>query len=484
MKKVLAVLLVLVVAAGVFLYFPRGGVADALSNAVLAVLNHGVFGQHGGQAEAPAIDGEVYATGDLVRADADGRAVLTFFDGSTISVEPNSHVRVVSLAKTASGGIQVEVEQTLGRTWASVSKLTGSDSKFVIKTPSMTAVVRGTAFETIVEKQADGTTTTTVKTGEGEVLVQAEAGGEVTVGAGQQVEVEENEPAPPAAEPQPPTPKLRFTAPAGTGFVVVDPRGLRCGATGTTADRQIPRCDVAGGAVLIGDVVAGTYSIVMTAAQAASGNVEAQGLGVSATDFTHRVAVSLNTADLVRMTLPVTLGGGAKLGSSGFTTPELVSTVCGAETPGRVFAGGKIEERSSLLQQFAIANKGQPVAFVVTASEITAAMQEGLAQGQAPVPVHDLAFTIDRAGLHLSAQVEAGPLTIPARANIIVGSVDGKIVVRLQSLDAGIVPDAVKQQIAQAIEAALADAGAEFPFTVQRVALRDGCLAVIGVTPQ
>jgi FecR-like protein len=483
MKKVLAVLLVIVVAAGVFLYFPRGQVADALNNAVLAVMNHGVFGQRTGAQELPAFDGDIFATGDLVRADTQGRAVLTFFDGSTVSVEPNSQVRVVSLVKTSAGGIQLTLEQTLGRTWASVSELATADSKFEIRTPSMTAIVRGTAFETIVEKLADGTTTTTVKTGEGEVLVQAEAGGEVTVGANEQVSVDEDEPAPARAEPQPPTPRLRFAAPAGTGFVVIDPRGLRCGATGGATERMIPRCDVSGGSVLIGDVVAGTYSLVMTAARAASGNIEVQGLGVSATDFTHRVAVSLSTADLVRLTLPVTLGGG-KLGSSGFTSPELVTSVCGAEASGRVFSGGKIQERSGQLQQFALANKGQPVAFVVTSAELAEVMQEGLSQAQTPVPVSDLRFSIDGSGLHLSAQVAAGPLTIPARADLVVGSVDGRLVVKLRSLDAGIVPDAVKGQITEAIEGILAEAGADFPFTVQRVALRNGCLAILGTTPQ
>lgn len=483
MKKVLAVFLVLIVAVGVFLYFPRGQAADALSNAVLAVLNHGVFGQRAGQPEeSPAIDGEVYATGDLVRADADGRAVLTFFDGSTISVEPNSHVRVVSLAKLASGGIQVQIEQTLGRTWASVSKL-APDSKFEIKTPSMTAIVRGTAFETIVEEQPDGTVTTTIKTGEGEVLVQAAAGGEVSVGAGQQVEVQQNEPAPPAAEPQPPTPKLRFTAPAGTGFVVVDPRGLRCGATGTATERMIPRCDVAGGAVLIGDVVPGTYSLVITAAQGVSGDLQVEGLGLAATDFTHKVGVSLNLGDLVRLTVPVTLGGDGKMGSTGFTTPEIVSSICGAEAPGRIFSAGKVEERSGQLEQFALANKGQPVAFVVTSEEIAQLMQQGLASAETPVPVSDLRFAIDQSGLHLSAQATIGPLTIPARADIIVGSFEGKLVVRLRSLDAGLVPEAAKQQLTEAIEEVLADAGSEFPFTVQRVALRNGCMAIIGTTP-
>lgn len=484
MKKAFVVLIVLVVAVAGFLYFPRTSVAEAANNAVLAVLNAGVFAQRSGEPDfVSALDGEVLVSGDLVRADAEGRAVLTFFDGSTISVEPNSDVRVVSLVKTTSGGIQLTIEQTLGRTWASVSELATPDSRFEIKTPSMTAIVRGTAFETIVERLPDGTTTTTVKTGEGEVLVQAEAGGEVTVKANEQVSVKEDQRAPPAADPQPPTPRLRFAAPAGTGFVVVDPRGLRCGATGGSTERQIPRCDVAGGVVQIGEVVSGTYSLVMTAAQAASGNVEVQGLGVAATDFTHRVAVSLNAADLVRLTLPVTLGGDGKLGSAGFTDPVLVTSVCGAEVAGRVFSGGQIEERSGQLEQFARANPGQTVAFVVMADEIAAAMQEGLAQGQMPVEVSGLRFTIDNAGLHLAAQIAAGPLTVPARADLIVGALDGKLVVRLRSLEAGIIPDALKQQVVEAIQAGLADAGSEFPFTVERVSLRTGCLAIIGRTP-
>jgi len=488
MKKVIAVLLVIIVAVGVFLYFPRSTVAEAVNNAVLAVLNHGVFGQRTGAEEAPAFDGEVFATGDLVRADAQGRAVLTFFDGSTISVDPNSHVRVVSLVKTASGGIQLTLEQTLGRTWASVSDLASADSKFEIRTPSMTATVRGTAFETIVEQKPDGTTTTTVKTGEGEVLVQAEAGGEVTVRADQQVTVDENKPAPPQAVPQPPTPKLRVTGPAGVGFVVIDPRGLRCGATGTAAERQIPRCDVVGGAgrsVVIGEVVPGTYSLVLTAAQAiASAAIVAEGLGVAGTDFTHTFASPLAIGDLLRTTLPVTVGGDGRLGSAGFSTPELVTSICGAEATGRVFSSGQVQERADLLQRYAQEAKDQPAALVVTGQELTAVANEGLAGAQMPVSVSGLAISIDGAGLHLSATVAAGPLNIPARADLIAGSLDGRLVIRLRNLDAGIVPDAAKQQIAQAIEQSLSQMGDGFPLVVQRVAFRSGCMAIIGRTPR
>lgn len=486
MKKALAVLLVLVVAVAAFLYFPRTSVAAAANNAVLAVLNAGVFAQRGGQSDfVSALDGEVFVSGDIVRADAQGRAVLTFFDGSTISVEPNSDVRVVSLVKTASGGIQLTIEQTLGRTWASVSDLATPDSKFEIKTPSMTAIVRGTAFETIVEKLPDGTTTTTVKTGEGEVVVQAEAGGEVTVKANEQISVDEDEPAPPAAEPQPPAPKLRVAAPAGVEFVVIDPRGLRCGASGTADERQIPQCDVArdgGQSIVIGDVVTGSYTVLIRSGQQASGSFTVEGLGVSGTDFTDQLPLTLTTGDLLKTMLPLSVSGG-KLASAGLTPVDRLTTVCGAEAPGRVFSGGAVEERADLLEAYAREARGQPAAFVVSGQEISEALSEDMDEQDLPATVAGLSIGIDTSGLHMAAEVTAGPLTVPIKADLIIGALDGRLVVKLRSLDAGIVPSAAKEQIGAAVDQAFADLVEGFPLIVQRVALRSGCLAIIGRTP-
>src|SRR5438552_1458709 len=131
---------------GAFLYFPRGGPGTPATNAAtLAILNTTIDGSRAGAAFAPALDGEIYATGDLVRANVDGRAVLTFFDASSLSVDPGSQVKVIALNRLPSDGIQVTIEQTLGRSWSSVQKLKTPDSKFEIKTPSTTAVVPGPA---------------------------------------------------------------------------------------------------------------------------------------------------------------------------------------------------------------------------------------------------------------------------------------------------------------------------------------------------
>ncbi len=490
MKKVLVVLLVVVIAAVGVLYFPRGSALAAINAAVLSVLNGDVDASRGGADFEPALDGDVFATGDVVRANDKGRAVLTFFEGSTLSVDPGSNVKVVSLVKTSSGGIQLEVEQTVGRTWASVSKLTSPDSKFQIKTPTMTAVVRGTAFETIVEKTADGRTVTTIKTDEGTVLVQAVSGGTVNVTAGTQVDVQEGQPAPQAPQPQPPTPKLRFAGPAGVGFVVIDPRGLQCGSTGGAAQRQIPRCEVQNGggqSVVVGDVVAGTYSLILTAAQPVTdAAIVAEGLGIQATDFTSKVTRTLAVGDLVRTTLPVTVGAGGKLGSSGFTPPDLVTSVCGADATGRVFSSGKVSERADLLVAYANTAKGQPAAVVYTQAELTQAAVDGIAGAQAslPVTVSGTIVAVDTAGAHLTAQVAAGPLSITATGNVIAGVQGGKLVLRTRDLQAPPLPAAVTDQLARALDSGLAQFATALPLDVSRVAFRPGCFALIGTTPR
>lgn len=493
MKKVLVVLLVLIVAVGAFLYFPRGGVLEAANAAILGVLNGDVESQRSGKAFEPALDGDLLAGGDFVRSNKFGRGFLTFFDGSTLSIEPGSEVKVLALARTSGDGLQVTIEQSAGRTWASVQKLVTPDSRFELRTPSMTAIVRGTTFETIVERLPDGTTTTTVLTGEGEVVARAEAGGETRVPAGTQVKIQEKQVAPPAAVPQPPRPKLTFGAAAGVGFTVIDPRGLSCGGTA----RQIPHCDVGRApsqSVVITDVVPGTYSIAVTAAASAAdmGLVAIGGLG-DATHFRHTLSRSIAVGDLVRTNLPVTVGPDGRLASTGFTPPEQVTSVCGAEATGRVFSSGAVLERGDALKAYGRANRGQPAAVVVTARELKTVATENVSQAARsgiPATVSDVDITVDAAGMHLLATVAAGPLSVRARGDIIAGAVAGKLQMRVRNFDAGLIPDAIKQQIVQQIDRGLTEFTGTFPLVVQRVAFRpklhadgDGCLAIIGTTP-
>ena len=483
MKKVLVALLVIIVAAGVFLYYPRSTGTDAASAATIAVFHGDVDSQRAGAEFQPALDGDVVASGDLVRANSTGRAVLAFFDGSSVTLEPGALLKVVSLARTSGDGIQAELEQVVGRTWTSVQKLKTPDSKFQLKTPNSTAVVRGTAFETTVEV-VNGETVTTVRTTEGEVVVQAVSGGPpVTVGADQQTQVTRSGPAsPPAA--QPPTPRLRFTAPAGVGFVVTDPRGLRCGSTGGASQRQIPGCTVAGTVVEVSDVVAGTWSMMLTAAAAVpAAVVQAEGLRGTTRDFAATFTRALAVGDLVRTTLPVRLGAGGALAADAFAAPELVTSVCGAEAAGRIFSSGSIAERLGGLSSFAAANRGQPAAFVVTDRELTAEADAGVGQlGGSPVKVTGLAVTVDGGGVHLAARATAGPIEVPARAEIVAGTTGGKLLFRVRGLDLGAVPPALTAQLIAQVDRSLTDVAASIPLRVDRVSFRAGCLGILGTT--
>ena len=478
MKRFAIVLLVVIVAVGAFLFFPRGGSLSIANAATLTVLHGQIDAQKGGNGFAPALDGDLLTGGDVVRADSVGNAVVSFFDGSTLTVESGAQVKVTSLVKTSSGGIQVTIEQTLGRTWASVQKLSG-DSKFEIKTPTSTAAVRGTAFETIVET-VNGVTTTTVKTTEGEVIVQAVSGGQTTVGAGQEVQVPQGAQAPANPSTQPPAPRLRFTPSANVGFTVIDPRGLQC----NTAVRQIPGCNFNGAIVTIDGPASGTYAIAMTAAATAPGaTLTLDALRGTVVDFSTRFTTNLSLGDLMRTTVGVTVPATGASTTTGFTAAEIVTSVCGAEARGRVFSSGPVADRANALAAYGRVNAKQPAAIILSAGELTQAAAESAASAGLPVAVSGIIVTIDGAGLHLNAQATVGPFTVPATANIIAGARDGKLALKTRDIDAGSIPGNVKDQLAASLDKGLTDFAASFALVVERVAFRSGCLAVIGTTP-
>jgi hypothetical protein len=153
--------------------------AQAHSSTV-TILDGSVQVRHAGGAFAPLTDGDIVAGGDTVRTGANSHSVLTFFDGSTVELEPDTELRIDTLQASASGDKVVQMSQAIGRTWHVVTHLVSPSSTYEIRTPVSTAAVRGTAFEVVVE--ADGTTST--ETTEGNVSTIAE-GADVHVLAGQ-----------------------------------------------------------------------------------------------------------------------------------------------------------------------------------------------------------------------------------------------------------------------------------------------------------
>jgi hypothetical protein len=470
-------IVVLLVAGGGDLYL-RPGSNETDRAATVAVLNTAVDAQKGSSDFSPALDGDVLSNGDFVRSSKDGRAVLTFFDGSTLSVDPASLVKVLTLNRLASGGIALLVEQTLGRSWAAISKLKTPDSKFEIKTPTSIAAVRGTSFETNVTQNADGTFSVTYKVDDGEILVTANAGGSVAVGAGQQITIATNQPAPAQANPQPPTPRLVMTAATGLEFSVTAATGATCG--NGRNKQEIFGCVANGNIVTLREPPAGRYAVMLTrTAGAPTATLTVEAFRAATREAARTFAGNLNVADIVRSGFTYTAGTPQTV--SDFEPAEVVTSVCSAQSVGRLFAGGAVQDRYALLRTYAETNKNQPVAFVVSDADLTTAVEASI-PGEVPFQINDLRATIDSAGVHLAAGV-TWVLSINATSDISLGAVDGRLVMRVRSLTASPLPAGLLDGIRGPLDESLSEFSNGFPFRVRQVAMRQGCLSIMGTTP-
>jgi hypothetical protein len=239
---------------------------SAASSTLLTIFTGTASVAHGTSDFALASDGDILKAGDRVRTDDAGHALVTFFDGSTLEIEPATTVQLDVVASSSDGSIAIELSQAVGRTWASVQKLTRFASKFEIKTPTSTASVRGTAFLTEVLPNGE----TRLHTTEGTVAVTAQ-GTTVLVTAGLTTTVRQNAaPTVPTAAPSPAN-RVRFGMHSPAHVVVVDPLGRSCGIAmpGERIVREIPGCDVSAPGsepefIDVPDAVTGTYRAIIT----------------------------------------------------------------------------------------------------------------------------------------------------------------------------------------------------------------------------
>lgn len=149
-------------AAVLALVFVLGGDRTPAAASTLTVFDGQVEQYRDGQ-WLPLADGERVAVGTRVRTGPAGQAVITLPDGSTLSLDPSSEVRVARLEQHPR---RVEVEQASGRVWHDVVHDTSPGASFVVRTADARVEVLGTVFETAIE---DGLTT--VSTADGEVVV-------------------------------------------------------------------------------------------------------------------------------------------------------------------------------------------------------------------------------------------------------------------------------------------------------------------------
>ena len=111
-------------------------------------------------------DGAGIATGSRLRTDMNGRALITFSDGSTVALDPSSEV-VIEVA-SMEGPRQVLLRQESGRLLHQVVPDERPGASFAVRAASATVSAQGTVFETSID---DGEIA--VSTAEGLVEVAA-----------------------------------------------------------------------------------------------------------------------------------------------------------------------------------------------------------------------------------------------------------------------------------------------------------------------
>jgi len=227
----------LVMTGALALMFPTQALG---SSSTLEVLDGVVAVSHDGNTFAIGRNGEMLQQGDVIRTGEGAHAVLTFFDGSVIEVEPDSEIRVETLQATSAGDLLMTMQQTIGRSWHVVSRTLTPNSKYEVRTPAATAAVRGTAFLVSVSPQG----VSNIQTTDG-VVATSGGGQEVLVPPGFQSSVLPGgvpEPATPA--PQPPA-LLRIVLDPTPNAAVVDAFKRTVGVINGLPIRYIPGSTVA-----------------------------------------------------------------------------------------------------------------------------------------------------------------------------------------------------------------------------------------------
>ncbi len=136
-----------------------------------------------------AVDGQDVRVGDRLITGQDANLLLTFFEGSTLTLTPGTDV-VVERLQAGTGGDAAardfQLQLNAGTIWARVVSLASSAATFQVRTPNAVAVVRGSQIGARV--LPDGSFQCWTR--EGVMSVQTGAGQQVDLQAGETVLVQ------------------------------------------------------------------------------------------------------------------------------------------------------------------------------------------------------------------------------------------------------------------------------------------------------
>jgi len=108
--------------------------------------------------------------GDIIKTGDDSSAEITFFDGSTVELQPDTEVEVVSLEVSDTGSTTITFEQTVGATINRVVNIIDPASRYEVETPAGVVAVRGSVMVVCVIE--DGTSW--IANQQGNILTRAQ----------------------------------------------------------------------------------------------------------------------------------------------------------------------------------------------------------------------------------------------------------------------------------------------------------------------
>ena len=180
-------------------------------------------GQYSEQARGPivaAIDGQDVAVGDRVITGPDTNVVLTFFEGSTFTITPNTDI-VVERLQGDQTTRDFSLRLNAGTIWARVVSLVNPAARFEVRTPSAVAVVRGSQIGARV--LPDGTFQCWTR--EGSMTVETSAGQQASLAPCETVLVQPDGQLAAQRPFEPAASVLRFDVRGSVWSVVVHPDG-------------------------------------------------------------------------------------------------------------------------------------------------------------------------------------------------------------------------------------------------------------------
>ena len=194
-----------VVVAGQQIMSPTSGFA-LVHTSTLVVLRGQVEVQEPGRDFVTATGRTRLSVGYQVRTGHDAFASMTFFDGSTTEIEPDSLIRIDRLGQLPGGGADLSFKQEAGQTWNRAEKTAKVSSSFETTTSVATATAHGAEFrvsvaaeqkETVVEAVTDAVAVSAIVSGQ-IVEVELAPGLQTTLIRGQPWEPPEPAPVRPA----------------------------------------------------------------------------------------------------------------------------------------------------------------------------------------------------------------------------------------------------------------------------------------------